>query len=485
VSLSRPFLRPALPLLLLFFLSASAPTPARAQDDSARVIGSWVGTLDLGAQRLRMVFHIAEEDGKLTATMDSPDQGAAGIPTTTVEFSGKVLTIIIAPIGGEYRGTLRDDATAIDGEWSQGPARLPLMLEPATEAPGVNRPQEPKGPFPYVVEDVSVPTASDRVTLSGTLTLPHGPGPFPGAVLVSGSGPQDRNEALMGHKPFLVLADHLTRRGIAVLRYDDRGVGESTGDFATATSEEFAADALSAVEFLANDARVDPRSVGIIGHSEGGLIAPMTAVRSDAVGFIVLLAGPGLPGRDIIQLQGTLIGEAMKMDPEVMAVSRALRDTLFDIVAAEPDPYRAAHLLREATTRARAGVSEEVRARMDQGVDPEEAVEAMIRQVNSPWFRFFLTYDPRPNLSAVRVPVLALNGTKDLQVPYRVNLHEIGRALEKGGNPDVTIQALEGLNHLFQEAETGTPSEYGSIEETFSPAALETVSAWIVERFAR
>jgi hypothetical protein len=284
----------------------------------------------------------------------------------------------------------------------------------------------------------------------------------------------------MGHKPFLVLADHLTRKGIAVLRYDDRGVGGSTGSFPIATSEDFTSDALEAVAFLKD--RSDVGAVGIAGHSEGGLIGPMAAARSADVAFVVMLAGPGLPGDEILYLQGALIARAEGASDAQAAANLEIQKRLFAIVRAQPDTAAAAQELRHALQEAVATLPAETRRQMESELAPA-ALEAQVRQVNSPWFRFFLTYDPRPTLERVRVPVLALNGSLDLQVPAEENLRGVGEALKRGGNADVTTRLLPGLNHLFQTARTGGPSEYATITETMSPTALEAVSSWILERF--
>jgi dipeptidyl aminopeptidase/acylaminoacyl peptidase len=276
-------------------------SPGAAQEPDDVLVGRWEGSLDTGAGQLPIVFNITRgEDGSLTATMDSPAQGAFGIPVTAVSLEGSAVSLEVAAVAGGYAGTLSEDGSSIAGTWSQGPASLPLDVtrsdgDGAASVP--DRPQEPALPLPYPWEEVRVPNPAAGVELAGTLTLPQGPGPFPGVVLVSGSGPQDRDEALMGHRPFYVLSDHLTRQGIAVLRYDDRGVGESTGSFAAATSEDFTADALAAVSFLRDHPRVSPDAVGIVGHSEGGLIAPMAAIRSDEVAFIVMMPGPWAPQR--------------------------------------------------------------------------------------------------------------------------------------------------------------------------------------------
>ncbi len=464
-------------------LAPGRPLSAQAAPSPQAFQGAWSGMLEAGAARLRLVFHVtAGADGALSGTMDSPDQGAAGIPATSVTVQGRTLRFAVANLGMTYEGTLSADGASLQGTFTQGAARLPLAMTRAQAPATPQRPQEPKPPFPYREEEVTIPGAAAGVTLSGTLTLPRGAGPFLAVVLVSGSGPQDRNESLMGHKPFLVLADHLTRKGIAVLRYDDRGVGKSTGAYAAATSEDFTDDALAAVAFL--KARRDMGAVGIAGHSEGGLIGPLAASRSADVAFVVMLAGPGLPGEDILYAQGELINRAGGASEAVAAANRRIQEAMFAVLRAQPDTASAATELRHAVQEALAALPPDVRSRMQGELTPQ-ALETQIRQVNSPWFRFFLTYDPRPTLEKVRVPVLALNGALDLQVPAEANLREVEAALARGGNADVTTRLLPGLNHLFQTARTGSPSEYAQITETMSPVALDAVSSWILERFGR
>ena len=448
------------------------PLSAQARPTPESFVGSWKGPLQAGAMTLTLVFHVeAADGGGFKGTMDSPDQGAMGIPATSVTVSGDTLRFEVAPLQATFVATLSADGATLTGTFNQGPASLPLSLTRG-EAEAPERPQNPSLPLPYRSSDVEIPSAGGGVTLAGTLTLPDGAGPFPAVVLVSGSGPQDRDEALMGHKPFLVLSDHLTRKGIAVLRYDDRGVGKSTGTFSSATSEDFTTDALAALEFLRNQPGIGP--VGIVGHSEGGLVGPMAAARSDAVRFVVMLAGPGLPGRDILKLQGELIARAAGAPEEAVEANAALQERMFDIVAEELDPALARPRLLEAIKAAVAA---------QQGDTASKALEAEVDRLNSPWFRFFLDYDPRSTLARVKVPVLALNGSLDLQVPAEIDLKEVEAALRKGGNTDVTTRLLPGLNHLFQTARTGSPAEYAQITETMSPTALEAVSSWILERF--
>jgi fermentation-respiration switch protein FrsA (DUF1100 family) len=348
------------------------------------------------------------------------------------------------------------------------------------------RPQEPERPFPYDEEEVRYSNPDGGHELAGTLTLPRGGGPHSAVVLVSGSGPQDRNETVMGHRPFLVLSDHLTRQGIAVLRFDDRGVSESGGDFGSATSEDFASDVLAGVTYLIGREDIDVGKIGVIGHSEGGLIAPIVAAKSTSVAFIVMMAGPGVNGEEIIMEQGMLIARAGGATEEAVQRNRELQESLFAIVKEESNRETASARLAEAMKASMSGMSEEERAAAGLTGDTEETViRTQVNQVNSPWFRFFLSYDPVPVLRQVSVPVLAVNGELDLQVPPYQNLPVIERALAEGGNSDVTTLELPGLNHLFQTCTTGSPSEYAGIEETISPTALATISDWILERVGR
>ncbi len=471
----------ACPWAPLVITAAAIGAPLSAQQ--ADPVGSWSGTLVAGPQEIQIVFHVQRSDeGALAGTMDVPTQGAVGIPLTTVVFEGDILEMTFpVPGGGRYEGTLRGDA--VSGTFTQAGQPLPLDLERGTGDSTFVRPQHPEPPFPYRVEEVRFPNAEAGVELAGTLTLPEGPGPFPTAVLVSGSGPQDRDESLAGHKPFLVLADHLTRRGIAVLRYDDRGVAGSTGDFDASTTEDFADDALAAVDFVASDSRIDAASVGIVGHSEGGLVGPMAASRSETVKYVVMLAGPGVTGIEVLVEQGKLINDASGADPGMTAFNARLQEVLADVVRAEPETTAAAVEMRAALRREIQSLSPETRAVIEAQMT-DDVIEELVGEMNAPWFRFFIDHDPRDALERTAVPVLALFGSKDLQVPPAQSASEVEGALVRGGNDDVTVRVLSNLNHLFQEADTGSPSEYPTIEQTMSPTALEAVSDWISERFA-
>ena len=473
-------------ILMSFILLLAFSGPVLVAQEDERLVGSWHGGLEVGGgASLTIVFNISQDaDGAFTGTMDSPDQGAIGIPLTSVTIEGSSVTVSIQVIQGTYTGTLSDEGDHLSGTWSQGPASLALTLVKGDPSPPPERPQEPKPPYPYSIEEVTFTNTEAGIDLAGTLTIPDGLGPFPGVVLVSGSGPQDRDESLMGHKPFLVLADHLSRRGIAVLRFDDRGVGSSGGEFQTATSEDFTEDALAGVSYLEGQDRVAEIQVGIVGHSEGGLIAPLAAIRSEKVAYIVMLAGPGVPGIDILVAQGQLINRAGGTPEVVIAMNTRVQRALADIAKEEPDTEKAGPLMRAAMSEEIALLPPAIMEAIPESQIGDAAINTTVNQFNSPWFRLFLHYDPRPILEQVSVPVLAIFGEKDLQVPHELNVPEIEAAFERGNNEATTVRVLPGLNHLFQQAESGAPSEYQQIEETFNQSALELVSSWILEQFA-
>jgi hypothetical protein len=461
--------------------TGSAKAFAAIQDAAAQsaasnqsIEGAWEGTLDFGGAKLRFVLKVSRgSDGSLTAKADSPDQGATDLPVDAIGFKDGAVRFEMKQLMVSYEGTLNKEASEIAGEFKQGGTSVPLTLKRTAKPVALNRPQEPKKPYPYDEQEVGYENKRDGVKLAGTLTLPRGNGPFPAVLLITGSGPHDRDESLLGHKPFLVLADYLTQQGIAVLRVDDRGVGGSTGSVANSTSENFAADAMAGIEYLKTRKEINSKQIGLIGHSEGGLIAPMVAAQNDDVAFIVLMAGTGLTGEEILYLQGALILKAGGASAEQLAKQRATQEIMFKILKEEKDSAAAEKQIHEELSKI---LIEEEKKKS------EQTIAAQIKQVNTPWFRYFLTCDPRPALRKVKCPVLALNGENDLQVPAGENLHEIDAALKAGGNTDVTIARLPKLNHLFQTSETGSLSEYVKIEETIAPVALKAIGDWILKR---
>ena len=442
------------------------------------ITGQWFGALTVQGTQLRLVFTISKTDKGYSSTMDSPDQGAKGIPVTSTTFENPNLKIELTALKIDYTGALEGDS--IVGTFKQAGQSVPMNLSRRTiEKKAVVRPQEPIKPYPYYSEDVTFTNKKENIVLAGTLTLPKKEGNFPVVILITGSGPQNRDEELLGHKPFLVLSDHLTKNGIAVLRYDDRGTAESKGDFKTATSVDFASDVAAAVDYLKTRKEINQTKIGLIGHSEGGLIAPMVAEKSKAVSYIVLLAGPGIPGDQLLLMQQELIGRASGMSEHDLQKTKVINKGAFDIVTKSTNTDS---LKQELTTYLKKVLKDMPQSQKPSGMTEDEFIRAQVNQVTAPWMKYFLRYDPAPVLENVKCPVLALNGEKDLQVPAKADLTAIQTALAKGGNKNVTTKELPNLNHLFQECKTGSPAEYATIEQTFSPTALAEITSWILKQ---
>ena len=445
-----------------------------------KIAGTWYGTLNVQGTNLPLVFHITQSGDSYSTTMDSPMQKAIGVPLGKTTVTGNELVIEAANFGIKYTGTYMSDSTKIKGIFKQGPNSFPLLLSPG-ETPEIvvahdPRPQDPTT-FPYKREEVVFTNTKAGDQLAGTLTMPSSGKVSKIVVLITGSGPQNRDEEItqFNHRSFLVWSDWLTRNGIAVLRYDDRGIGKSTGNYNGATSADFADDAEAAVSYIQSRADLKDLSIGLIGHSEGGMIAPMIASRNKAIKFIVLLAGPGVPISQLMMQQSDdqarLSG--ITLSPFIKALATKL--------------YAAINQYKNAS-------AEESKAKIDtilhqefQTLPPEDlggqSVDAVVKiysaQYNEPWFRYFLSFNPADYLTKVKCPVLALGGTLDMQVQAAANLAAIKTNLEKAGNTNFEIVSLPGLNHLFQQAITGSVPEYSEISETVNPAALKKVSSWI------
>jgi dipeptidyl aminopeptidase/acylaminoacyl peptidase len=453
-------------------------TSALAVNAQVNVEGNWLGTLDVGA-KLRLVLKIKKSESSHTAKLDSLDQGANDLPIDSIVLDGKKLTFSTEKLDINYEGTLNEAGDEISGTFKQGTNSFPLVFKRTAEALKLNRPQDPKKPYPYDEEEVSYRNEKDNIKISGTLTVPRGGGPYPAVLLITGSGSQDRNETIAGHRPFLVLADYLTRNGIAVLRVDDRGVGGTEMGSLSATSENFAEDVLAGVGFLKQRKEIDPKMIGLIGHSEGGMIAPIAAARSKDVSFIVLLAGPGQRGEDIIYTQMEQIQKAQGAHVDTIRHTLSLMKKINAIVKTETDAKRIEQRINEEIVAYERTLGDLQKKLFEPAAT---VVKASMTMYKTPWYHYFVTYDPQPVLKNVKVPVLALNGELDLQVAVKENLDLIGAGLKAGGNEDVTLKAFPKLNHLFQNTQTGLPAEYGQIEETMSPEVLKTMSDWILHR---
>jgi uncharacterized protein len=335
------------------------------------------------------------------------------------------------------------------------------------------RPQEPKSSSSYNVEEVKYSNVTANVTLAGTLTLPRSEKPSPAILLITGSGRVDRDETVFGHKPFLVLADHLTKQGFAVLRVDKRGVGQSTGNYDTATTEDFAADALAGIDYLKTRKEIDRERIGLIGHSEGGLIAPMVAVKSNDVAFIVLMAGPCVIGEKILFEQESINSRAMGITEQQLSHQLGFQQEVFSIIKQESNLEKAEELLSEILLKQLANLPK------NEQQSSADEIKSQMKICNSKWFRYFLTYDPIASLRHLKIPVLVINGELDSQISSKQNLPVIAKILEEAGNENYEIIEFPKLNHFFQTCVTGSILEYGLIEETIAPVVLNTLSNWI------
>lgn len=458
--------------IIAFALGVFVSTLAFGQD----IAGQWNGVLKVQGTQLRIVFNINKAENGFSSTMDSPDQHAKGMPVTSTSFENQTLKLAVSSLRIEYEGIL-DKSNIIVGNFKQGGQSFPLNLSRETvEKEKLVRPQEPVKPYPYYEEEITFENVKAGITLAGTLTLPKKEGVFPAVILISGSGPQNRDEELMGHKPFLVLSDFLTKNGIAVLRFDDRGTASSKGDFKTATTPDFATDVNAGVAYLLTRKEINKKKIGLIGHSEGGIIAPMVASSSKDVAFIVLLAGTGISGDQLLLLQQELIGKASGISDADLQKAKMINSGAFEIVAKSTS---AEQLKTDLTSYIKQALKESPNAQKPEGMSEDDFVKLQVNQISNPWMLYFIKYNPAIALEKVKCPVLAINGEKDLQVPPKVNLEAIKNALTKGGNKKVTTIELPNLNHLFQECKTGSPAEYATIGQTFSPIALTEILKWI------
>ena len=447
-------------VLLLSAAVAALPLAGAAQS-AADPSGDWMSTLQMGPVGLRLALHL----GAAASSFDSPDQGALGVPAKLTVQGGHV--VVAVDKVGTIEGDLSPDGKTLTTVLKQGPSSTPLVFSRGVFS-AAHRPQTPTRPYPYrEVEAAYDNPARPGVHLAGTLTLPSGPGPFPAALLITGSGAQDRDETLFAHKPFLVLTDALTRRGIAVLRVDDRGVGGSTGASPMDTSLDFATDVQAGVAWLKHRADIDPRRVGLIGHSEGGMIGPLVASRDPSIAFVVMWAGPGVSGVELLGEQAGATAAAAGAPPAAADQIRESQGRIMRTLVSTPDPAAARAAIDKLLTAA----------------GGPALTDQAFAAINSPWYRTFAGYDPGPTLRALKIQVLAVVGSKDSQVTARQNIPALKAAL--AGDPRAEVVELPGLNHLLQPAVTGGVEEYGKIETTIDPAALKLIVDWVADATAR
>jgi alpha/beta superfamily hydrolase len=443
---------------------------------SQDISGDWSGTAKRGDKEITFVFNIEQENSTYSTTMSVPTFRISGIKPSATTFINGTLIIDGSNVGMNYEGVFNNEAQQFEGTYKEGGIEMILNLKKgAVKTEDLRRPQEPVKPYPYYNEEVVFENTEAKITLAGTLTLPNKNGTFPVVILISGSGPQDRDESFMGHKPFLVLSDYLTRQGIGVLRFDDRGVGESTGNFGKATTEDFSKDVLSAIAYLKTRNDVDIKNIGLIGHSEGGIIAPLAANNSKDVAFMVLLASTGISGTELSVMQSKTLREFPVKDE--VAYEKNTRKAIAIVISNKGE----SEIKKELTKH----YNDFLRPILTSLNVPEKNINAFIEsQLKTslqPWSRYFLQYNPADEIEKLQIPVLSLNGSKDTQVNAKINQEAIRQALIKGQNKDYKIVELENLNHFFQECETGKMDEYRKIEQTFSPTALNEIKKWVIE----
>lgn len=443
---------------------------------SQDITGKWYGKIAVMGTELHMAFDFVSSNSTYNGTMDIPQQNAKEIPLSSVTFEGKTLVFKFDQANFSYSGKL-NDFNEFEGIFSQNGQDLPLNLSrKQTEIKKVKRPQEPKPPFDYTIEEVTFVNEKDKITLGGTLTSPKSDN-FPVVILISGSGQQDRNSEILGHKPFWVIANYLTKNGIGVLRIDDRGVGQSGGDPATSTTHDFATDIEAAVTFIKTKKGINPKKVGLIGHSEGGMIAPIVASKDKNINFIVLLAAPGIPCDELLIEQTYLLAKVSGASEDQIAEAKNTNKLVYDLVKSDKTNDELKSGLENVFKTQ--FMNDPSFAKLSEN-EQNQIINQQIESVSYPWFRNFLRFKPEEYLKKIKCPVLVLNGENDLQVPPKSNMIGIKNALDKGGNKKVTLKEYPKLNHLFQESETGSSEEYGAIEQTFSPIVLEDMKNWIL-----
>lgn len=435
------------------------------------ILEDWYGQLEVMGQKLNIKFDINKEDEEYSALMEVPQQSDESFPVKDVKVKNDTLQLNMPMLNAAYKGKWSKEKEEVSGVFKQNGKELDLKL---TRVPfeKSKRPQEPEAPFSYHAEEVEFHNKKDDLHLAGTLTLPKKGQRFPAVILITGSGAHNRDEEIFQHKPFMVIADYLTQHGIAVLRYDDRGVGKSGGKFSGSGIKDFSTDVEAAFDYLQTREEIDSDKIGLVGHSEGGVLAPMVAARNKDVAFLVLLAGTGVDGGEVLLKQLELMGASLGMDEETLKLQKKTNARAYDLLRQNKDSADTAEQLKAYVA--------EVEGKHPELFESEQEIAQYINQLMA--MRDLVIHDPAKSLQNTDAPVLALNGAHDWQVDADQNLPAIKKALEKGGNKEITIKKLDSLNHLFQKSETGAVKEYGEIEQTFSPKALALIKDWVLNQ---
>ncbi|SEL09112.1 hypothetical protein SAMN04487910_1687 [Aquimarina amphilecti] len=448
--------------------------------NAQNITDTWSGKVHISAEKtLDFNFRITKDGKNYMTIIDIPTNRVTGLKPKTTTFNNNTLLVDGTNLGIKYEGVFDTNTQKIKGNFSEGGNTIPLILERSKDKPKAiaRRSQEPTKPYPYHEQEVHFTSKTANVTLAGTFTSPKTNEKHPVVILITGSGPQDRDQTFVGHKTFLVLADYLTRQGIAVLRYDDRGTSASTGIFSTATTEDFANDVVAAINYLKTRNDIDTKNIGLIGHSEGGIIAPLAANKTkNDIAFIISLAGTGIIGSDLVYNQ--VISMRAFPVPDEEAFNKTMRKAI-DIASSSKKLSEVKSELKLLYTNEVAPI---LKPMLGSDKKTEQVLNGLVEARTTPWIRYFYNYNPADEYAKIKIPVLSLNGTKDTQVPAKIHQEGIRKALEKAKNKKFEIIELEGLNHLFQEADTGKMDEYSKIDQTFSPQALQIISDWVLNQ---
>ena len=461
-------------IILLFFSGVSICQQSETKmlpENQKSLAGYWNGKIKAGMMSFTFSIKLWIDDGSLRGSLDSPEQDLENIPVDEIIINNDSIKLIIKAIQRKYHAEIDKNNNLMHGVYiREGQINFPLDLKKSESAAVLRRPQMPVKPYPYLEEEIVFINENDGIEISGTLTTPEGEGVFPVVILISGSGAQDRDESAFGHKPFLVIADYLTRNGISVLRYDDRGAGKSKGDHLQATTEINSVDVIYAVRFLQSRKELDGNKIGLIGHSEGTIIAAITAINNPGISYIVLLGAPGISIEENLYLQNALIRMKEGTSENIIEQYNNIQRSIFAIIKEEPDDSIAFEKLRAAYTLNRYTLLSN---------EQKRNIDETIKSRLTPYFRDIIKCNPSEILKKVQCPVLAITGEYDLQAPAAQNLPEIERALKSGNNNNYKIIELPGINHMMQTCREGTISEYSEIEETVSPDLLQIMSEWI------
>ncbi len=455
---------------------------------SQQPIENWTGQLNAGGQKIELRLHLIQNaDKSYTSNWDVPAQKAKGIPSSKTDFINNQLTIEVKMIGASYTGTLNSTGDKIEGTWGQSGMSFPLNMEPFIADQKeviVVKPQTPQPPFLYQSIDTVYQGLNTKLTYGATLTYPSDQKKYPLVILITGSGKQDRDETIMNHKPFAVLADDLTKKGFAVLRVDDRGAGKSSGDFSKSTSADFAMDVEEHIRYAKTLALVDTNKIGLLGHSEGGIIAPMVAASNKSVAFVILMAGPGIEIAEMMAIQNELYLTSLGIDKEAIdayiPLYKSLMKSISKIDYKEDAIIKANEIVKDWYNKTDKSLAKRITAIKDES-DINAYAKSMAEAFSGNWMKYFAAYNPQPNLQKLKCPVLAMNGSADIQVPATVDLKGIEVALKNAKNKNYTIKQFEGLNHLFQKCSKCTVQEYGELATTIEPEVLEYIGSWLTK----